>query len=171
MEMKICLRQVTTIQTKFQTMISRELLVGIWFLIYGVLKIVVSILALTLPSATQLRLKHTPLGLFITGDKTSAGTAFDIALLFYACYSILHGLNLMGFVIPIATAMFRSLVFKATVYIVVGAFLIIYYGLVLYSNVAISKEPTEYHTYETYILIGIVFLLTAGLIPYYGKWM
>lgn len=152
-------------------MVGPEIILGVLFLIYGVCKIIVSLLALTLPSRIQARLQSTPLGLLITNDQTSAGTAFDYALIVYASYSILHGLTLTGVATPILAVLFKSLVFKATVYISIGLFLITYYSLVLFTDVPISKKVSEYSTYQTYVLLGVVFLLTAALVPYYGKWM
>lgn len=152
-------------------MVSTSVILGSLFLVYGVFKIIVSVLALTLPSRVQARLKGTPLGLLFTNDRTAAGRAFDYTLIIYALYSILHGLTLLGCNLPLFEHLFMSLAFKATIYIALGLFLVIYYSLVLYTDMPISKTLSEYSTYQTYILLGVVFLLTSALVPFYGRWM
>lgn len=152
-------------------MVTVQIILGVGFLIYGLLKILVSVLALSLASKSQAKLTGTPLGLLITNDKTYAGSVFDVALILYALYSILHGLELLGVEIPFISTLFMSMVFKAAVYISLGLFLTIYYSLVLYTDMPISKTQSQFGTYRVYILIGILFLLSSAFLPHYGRWM
>lgn len=143
-----------------------EIIIGILFIIYGFLKISISILNFALPLQIQASLKNTILGKVITGDSTHAGRTFDVVLIIYALYSLVHGFGLIGYGIP-----FIEPIVKIMFYILLGSFLVIYYSIVLYSDLPITKIKSEYTTYSLYMLVGYLFLMTACLVPYYGQWM
>lgn len=146
-------------------------IVGVCFLLYGIFKITISVLSFTLPRKVLAWLQKTILRLVITDDRTVAGRAFDGVLLVYAAYSIMHGLTLLRVAVPLAGDLFRSARFKILFYNVLGVFVTTFYALVLLTDVPISKKKREYGTYRLYLLAGIIFLLTAALVPRYGKWM
>lgn len=143
---------------------TTEFMFGVCFLMYGLVKIALAIITLSLPDHIKEKIR-----LVFTNDTTLAGVAFDGVLIAYAIYSIIHGLNLLGYDVPNFT---ESIMFKSSFYILLGLFLIIFYSLVLFTQVPISKLQRQYQTYEILGLGGgVCFLITSMFIPYCGKWM
>lgn len=143
-----------------------EFIIGVLFVGYAIFKITVSLLNFTLPQHVLIRMHETVLGTFVNNDRTYAGRTFDVVLLVYAMYSLTHGLTLMGCPLP-----HLANFWKASFYTVLGLFVVVFYSLVLFTDIRISKTKSEYHMYSLYWALGYFFLMTATLVPYYGKWM
>lgn len=144
---------------------------GTVFVLYGVFKVCVSTLALSLPSKVQAHMHGSPLRILFPNDFSASGRTVDILLFIYAIYSILHGLGLIGVNLPGVLGLIKTDLFKTCLYVSLGLTLVIFYTLVLVPEVPISKKQGEEGMYKFYVVVGVMFLLTAMMIPYYGKWI
>ncbi|MEW5315203.1 MAG: hypothetical protein WDW38_006649 [Sanguina aurantia] len=114
----------------------------------------------------------TPLRMLFPNDATTAGRTVDVLLFVYAVYSIFHGLNLIGINVPFVSDLIAMTLFKTLLYVTLGMVLIIFYTLILATKVPISsKKPSEDGMYVSYVVVGSLFLMTALLIPMYGKFI
>lgn len=126
---------------------SRQI-AGILYLAYGVFKSLFDLAILT-----RFTKAHE--------DETLSGRMYHYVFLLFSIYTMVLGLSLLH-VLP---AKFRAVVERKwteyTVMIVLGAFLIIFYSLALYSNVRVDKKKENQRYYELFgIGAGIWFVLT-----------
>lgn len=129
---------------------------GLVFLSYGILKVllVVSLLFL-IPKPVQHELGKLPgMNLLITGDTTLAGKGGEIVLALFGLFSIAHGLALMGYLPHTAINVFESKWFQYMVYTTFGIALMVFYSLVLYTDLPIPKRQESRKLYWTYAYIG-----------------
>lgn len=134
--------------------------VGALFLLYGISKIVIFLTILAIPPKVQDKLADVPLiNSIITGDRSDAGHGIEYVLLVFGIFSVFHGLAMLNG-LPVSMSDFvLSRSFQFTFYILCGTFMIIFYSLVLYTNVQISKKPENYDVYWIYaFLVGPSFL-------------
>jgi hypothetical protein len=133
----------------------------IFLLVYGVIKFILGLLALTLPVPYREKLQDVAVvSDFITMDITAAGKAIDIAILIFSSYAILKSVfNLLK----------KKTVIQSpnTVYVLygtLGTFLLLFYLLVI-STDFISKDKEETGTYQlSGIGSGLCFLITSIII-------
>lgn len=160
-----------------RTNVKTELyVIGLIFLIYGLLKvIVVAAILFFIPKDVQMKLAKVPaLNLLITGDTTIAGKGGEIALGMFGIFSIIHGLALMGYTPSSVTRVFESKWFQYLIYLVFGLAFIIFYSLVLYTDLPIPKKEENRRLYWTYAYLGgasflvvpIIWELSIHVIPY-----
>lgn len=135
-------------------------IVGALFLLYGISKVVIFLTILTIPPKIQDKLADTPiLNSIITGDRTDAGHGIEYVLLIFGIFSIFHGLAMLGSLPASACDFILSRRFQFTFYFALGAFMMIFYSMILYTNVAISKKPENTDIYWIYaFLVGPSFL-------------
>lgn len=122
-----------------------ENFVGVIVLLFGVFKVLVSILK-ALPT------KYDDMFPFIKHDRTTAGYVLDGILFIFGVYAILHGLRLMEHLHPSHAEILNNIYITVAIYTVFGIFMIIFYSIVLYSNISINKDDNERTTYE---LLGL----------------
>jgi len=102
--------------------------------------------------------------LFFSGDDTLAGHMIDYILLAFGLFTILHGSALME-VFPMKTNNYiESKNFQYLIYTLLGIFSIIFYTLVLYTKLPISKDPRQYNNYKLYGYLGGISFLLVPLI-------
>lgn len=133
----------------------------IFLLVYGVIKFILGLIALTLPIPYREKLQDVAVvSDFITMDTTAAGKAIDIAILIFSSYAILKSVcNLLRKKTVIQN--------PNTVYLLygtLGTFLLLFYMIVISTDV-ISKDKEETGTYQlSGIGSGLCFLITAIMI-------
>lgn len=151
-------------------------LLGIIFIIYGVVKISLVLSLVFIPPAIETKLSRIEgLNLLVSGDDTLAGKMYEYVLLTFAIFSIIHGLALLN-TFPIH---FRHFIeqksFQYPFYIFLGLWLFIFYAFVLYTSVPIHKKESEMHNYKIYAYMGgLSFLLVPLLweiIEYYNPYI
>lgn len=132
-----------------------ENFVGLIVFVYGVGKLILSIIKALPP-------KYDNLFSFVKHDRTTAGYVLDLILFIFGVYSILHGLRLMEHLHPSHAEILNNVHVTVAIYTGIGIFMLVFYSLVLYSNVPISKEDNERTTYEMLGLGGgFTFLLSV----------
>lgn len=145
---------------------------GVFYLIYGVVKVLLGLSFMTpqIPLLKGFTKGH--------DDETLSGRMYQYVFVIFGIYTILLGLSLLH-TLP---ARFRAVIERKsteyTVMVVLGAFLIIFYSLVLYTNIHVDKKK-ENERY--YVLFGIgagVWLVLAPVLwetlsafsPFFDGW-
>ena len=151
-------------------------LLGIIFILYGILKLSLIVTIILIPPAIQTKLsKIEGFDLVISGDHTLAGKMYEYILFIFAVFSIVHGLALMGVFSERFHQILESKEFQYSFYIILGLWLLIFYLLVIYTKLPISKEPKNIHNYKIYgYLGGLSFLLVPPiwiLIEYFNPYL
>jgi hypothetical protein len=144
-----------------------QYIVAIVYILFGLVKVIVSLCIALIPLE---KLQQNPIMSLLvkpTPDNTAAGKMYEYVILVFAIFSLLYGLAMFGNVLPLFIN--RILLWKRTeltVMIVLGLFLLLFYSLVLYTSVPISKK-TEND--DVYILFGIGSGLSFIILPLVWK--
>lgn len=151
-------------------------LIGIIFLLYGLFKLSLIVSIMFIPPFIQEKLsKIEGLDFFISGDHTTAGKMYEYVLFVFAVFSIIHGLALLGVFSENFHQTIESKEFQYPFYIILGLWLLIFYLLVIYTNLPIEKEPKNMYNYKIYgYLGGLSFLLVPPvwiLIEYFNPFL
>lgn len=149
------------------------LFVASLYMLYGLVKLLLVIIVYIIPEH-QLR-KIPFMSLLIHKDRTVAGFMYEIVFGVFAVFTVLYALALYESVMkrPKAPHLFAWLLIPhlETIFMVVlGVFLVVFYLLVLYTNLPIPKNP-NYKLVYWYMGVGgglsfIVFPLLYELIAY-----
>lgn len=137
--------------------------IGTVLLLYGSIKLIIGVIGLTFNKRQrEAAQKHKVIGDLVPKDASTAAKALDLSIIVFAVYSIFRGVYLLK--------MFDHQSFKTMMearhvayllYGVMGAFLVVFYYLVVYTSTKIDKDPHEASTYK---LVGIgtgMFFLTV----------
>lgn len=140
---------------------------GMSLVIYGLFKLMMGILALSLPIKYREKVQNIYIIRdFITMDLTTAGRFIDITIILFAMYSIIRGLVIAK---SVKGKFFKLIVtspkYTYVVYGILGLVLLCFYGIVVYSNwytfLGISKNDQHDDTYKLSGMgSGIIFLIT-----------
>ena len=135
--------------------------IGLIFLAYGVIKIILVAFIFLIPPSLQKRLSAIEgFDLFITGDPTLAGKMYEYVLLAFAVFSVIHGLALLGAFSKPVHDLIEKKAFQYPFYTALGLWLMVFYALVIYTNLPIPKDPKKMRNYKIYCFFGgLSFLL------------
>jgi len=114
-------------------------IIGCVYILYGLLKIALGISVMTVPAQV---LKKVPvLRDIITNkdDNTLAGHLYEYVLLVFGVFSLLNGLSLLQLLPSHLIRLFEMQYTEYLVFITLGLILTIFYILVLYTPLPISK--------------------------------
>ena len=138
---------------------------GVVFLLYGVIKVIMVTSIMLIPPELKKKLsKIEGFDLFVSGDDTTAGRMYEYVLLAFAIFSIIHGLALLDTFPEKFHKMIESKLFQYPFYTALGLWLMIFYGLVLYTNVPIEKREQNRRNYKIYCYLGgLSFLLVPPI--------
>jgi hypothetical protein len=127
-------------------------LIGGILIAYGVGKLIIGGTAIFLPAEQRSQLPKF-MRFFIADDATIAGKGFDIALMVFGVYTIIHGTDLIGRLPkPWADAILTRYNLYA-LHAIIGMYLLVFYSLVLFTNFPIPKKPD--HT-DRYLIEGML---------------
>lgn len=135
--------------------------IGILELLFGIFKIAIVFCLFFIPEKYT---KDIPVinKILVNGkDKTLAGHLYEYILLIIGIYSILSALTIFG-VIPewfIDQQLIEFILFTG-----LGAIMVVFYSLVLYTNYPISKNVNNYHYYFLLGLLGGITLIALPII-------
>ena len=135
-----------------------EKLVGLILLLYGLMKIITSIIKV-LPR------QYDDLFPYIKHDRTTAGYVLDGILFIFGVYALLHGLRLLEQLHPTHSDILINVYTTVALYTIIGIFLLIFYSIVLYTHVPIDKNDKQIPTYALLGLGGgFMFLLSVSIL-------
>uniref|UniRef100_A0A6C0BLM2 Uncharacterized protein n=1 Tax=viral metagenome TaxID=1070528 RepID=A0A6C0BLM2_9ZZZZ len=129
---------------------------GALFILYGLIKVLI-VLSLTwfIPHDLEKKLSTIEgLNLIVSGDTTLAGRMVEYILLAFGVFSIVHGLALCGAYSHSFERYIESKNLQYSVYTALGVFSILFYSLVLYTPLPISKDPKGTDHYKLYGFAG-----------------
>ena len=135
--------------------------IGILELLFGLFKVAIILCLFFVPEKYT---KDIPVlnRILVNGnDNTLAGHLYEYVLLIIGIYSILSALTIFG-VIPewfIDQQLIEFVVFTG-----LGAVMVIFYSLVLYTNLPLSKNVNNYHYYFLLGLLGGITLIAIPII-------
>jgi ACR3 family arsenite efflux pump ArsB len=93
-------------------------------------------------------------------DDTLAGHMYEYILLVFAVFSIIHGLALLGVFRESFHDVIERKSFQYPFYIALGLWMMIFYIIVLYTNIPIEKDMKYERNYKIYCYLGgLSFLL------------
>jgi hypothetical protein len=154
-------------------MLKLRELVGSLYLIYGITKVTVGLGLLVLP---QQVIDNMPIinEIGVHRDPTLAGKVYECAYLLFGIYTILVALSLLHIFEPSWRRYFEQRETQYAIVFALGAIMVVFYALVLYTDVPISKIP-ENRNY--YLLLGLGGGLSFMLLPaiweatmYFNPW-
>jgi len=139
-----------------------NIIFAILYILYGVVKIAIGLVVMLLKPEEIEKVPFFKMFKKEAADKTLAGVMYEYVLMAFGVVTILHGLIIFG-VLPLwFEDFFASKVVQYTILTIFGLIMSIFYSLVLYTDVKISKNP-EYN--DHYLLIGLVGGVTFLLMP------
>ena len=122
--------------------------VGFIYLTYGIVKIILGMMLINVPYEYLLQIPIINLLLPNIDDNTLAGSFFEYMLVLFSIYTIFVGLALLD-VFPNKFRLFlENKKTEYAVFIIIGALLLIFYSLVLYTNLPISKKTDDESMYN-----------------------
>ena len=139
-----------------------NIIFAIIYILYGVAKIAIGSVVMLLTPEEIEKVPFFKIFKKEAGDKTLSGFVYEYVLMAFGVVTILHGFIIFGLLPLWFEEFFVSKVVQYTILIIFGLIMCIFYSLVLYTDLPISKNP-EYN--DHYLLIGIVGGLTFLLMP------
>jgi hypothetical protein len=143
-----------------------KIISGILYLLYGITKVSIGITLMVIPSE---KIKNIPfLKLFAAEveDKTFAGRLYEYALLIFGIYTIIFGLALFNIYPNKYREILENKYTEYSVFISIGLLLTIFYSLVLYTNLPISKDMKYKQHYK---LLGLFGGISFLIMPFFWE--
>jgi hypothetical protein len=156
---------------------KRKYIIGLIYIFYAIIKITIGLCLFTLPVSKIATIPVVNLFAKEAADKTLAGRFYEYVLFLFGIFSLFEGLSLLELLPEHIRAIFESKYIEYIVFTLLGGSLLLFYYLVLYTNVPISKNSEDNDHYKLLgLLTGVSFLvmpviseLFAYLIPAFGR--
>ena len=145
-------------------------LTGLIYLLYGVIKIIIALSIITLPERVLVKIPIVNLFMAEIKDKTLAGKMYDYVLSIFGIYTIIHGLSILHITNDKIAHYLEQQHIQYAIYITLGTTLLVFYSLVLYTNIPISKQNTEEARIH-YRFLGIGSGIYFILIPFLWEFL
>lgn len=139
-------------------------LTGTLYLLYGIIKVSVGISLLLIPSDKIKKLPVLKLFAAELEDTTLAGRLYEYVLIIFGIYTIIFGLALFNLYPYEYRNFLENKYTEYSVFIIIGLILTIFYSLVLYTKLPISKNMKYEDHYKLLGLIGGLSFLVMPLI-------
>ena len=145
------------------------------YILFGVIKIAVGLAVLLLLPKQVDKIPIAKIFSKEAGDKTLSGSMYQYVFIAFGVFTILHGFVIFKLLPMWFIKIFVTKSVQYGILIILGLILTIFYSLVLYTKILISKNKEFYAEYFTLGLIGgILYLLSPPLwelieymIPYF----
>lgn len=136
--------------------------IATFYILYGIVKI---ILALSLFVTQMQKLPGFRLLKDSYSDKTVAGRFYEFILVALGIYTIAYGLSILRILPNSITNIIEYRHTENIIFLLFGTMMVIFYSLVLYTNLPISKDPNHIKNYKLLgFWGGILFLITPFVI-------
>jgi hypothetical protein len=149
-------------------------LVGIILVIYGLFKLFVGTTSIYASDKFKEKVSKTPPTILTKNiyvkDDTLAGLILEYIYIIFGLYTFLHGLGYLQLLTAGPAAFINSNQTAYLLYGILGVFSTLFYYLVVYTNVDISKDDGETNRYKLAgIFGGLLFLITIPLLLLYQQ--
>ena len=139
-------------------------LIAIAFIIYGLVKVSVSVIALLMSKQSKEKCATIPVVKdFINDDESFAGLSIHGVLFVFGVFTLLHGFTLLKMFPESMTNFMESNWTHCILNGLIGLFMIIVFSLVLFTKVPVSKDPKYLKSYQLVGLGGGI--LFAAAVP------
>jgi len=138
--------------------------IAILYILYAFVKIIIGSCLFILPLKT---ISTTPVLKIFTkeaSDTTLAGRMYEYVLFVFGIYSLLEGLSLLEQLPHSMIAFLELKTTQYTIFIILGTILTVFYALVLYTRIPISKNNAHYDTYQLFGFYGGISFLVMPII-------
>ena len=130
------------------------------YIFYGIIKICGVLMIIFLPEDKISTIPIINNYISFTKDKTLAGHFYDYIMIIFCLYTICYGFSVLQYFPTNVDNIFENKIFIYLLYFILGSVSIIFYSLVLYTNLPISKNLKDStQLYNLYMLCGGSFLL------------
>lgn len=146
-----------------------SLIKGYLLLIVGSIKLILGLSIIVIPvEIRQIYQNQKIIKDLIPAEKNTAELMLDISIIIIALFSIIEGLNILGYLNNrYLSYLILSHLFTSVVYIIVGILLIVYFNLVVYTDLDLgSKNKNDYSKYEIFGIGTGILLIMIVLIKY-----
>jgi hypothetical protein len=152
-------------------------LIGVLYLLYGILKIAIGVCVMSLPRETTLKLPIVKIFAKKDDDHTVSGILYELVLTAFGVFTLVNGLAILD-VLPHHTAVyFENKYTEYIVFIVLGTILTVFYSLVLFTSLPIPKKKESYNEYKLYgiggglsfLIMPVLWEVTSYLLPAFHR--
>ena len=141
-------------------------LLGFVYIIYGLIKVILGVALFNVPK--DVLFKKFPYIKNFTSpeeDTTIAGQLYEYVLLVFGLFTIFNGMSLLRLLPKLLISFFEYKWTEYTVFAILGLVSVIFYSLVLFTNVNIPKRKDQEAYYKMYGLGGgALFLMTPFIL-------
>ena len=135
------------------------MIIGIVYILYGLLKITIGICVMTFPPDVLEKIPVVSAFAQKHEDETLAGRLYEYVFIAFGIFTALNGLALLSVLPHALTMFFEAKMTEYAVFIVLGLILTVFYSLVLFTNLPIEKRKVDYKHYAIFgIGSGLAFL-------------
>lgn len=137
-------------------------LLATYYIFYGITKILIALSLMTFPLSILNKIPVLNYFIIITKDDSLAGHYYEYVLMVFGLYTIIMGISLLHIFPYFIREKIENKIFEYSVFILLGLSLIIFYTLVIYTDLPISKSKNENDIFHYKVLGiggGISFLL------------
>jgi hypothetical protein len=140
--------------------ITNIYLLAFLYIIYGIFKTIGILLLLFLPEDQISNIPILKNYISFAKDKTLAGHFYDYIMIIFCLYTICYGFSILQYFPTNVDNIFENKIFIYLLYFILGLVSLIFYTLVLYTNLPISKDlKNSTDLYKLYMLFGSSFIL------------
>jgi len=148
-------------------------IIGMVYIFYAIVKIIIGVCLFTLPVSKIGQIPIVKIFIKEAADKTLAGRFYEYILFLFGIFSLFEGLSLLEVLPQSIRTYFESKYIEYIVFTVLGSLLTLFYYLVIYTNIPISKDPQDYDHYKllgfltglSFLIMPVLWELLANIIP------
>lgn len=146
-----------------------QIIKGYTLLIFGIVKILLGLSIIFVP--LEIRKMYQDKKIIkdlIPTEKNTAELMLDISIIIIAIFSVIEGLHILGYLNNnYLSYLIFSHLFTYILYTIVGLLLIVYFSLVVYTDINVgSKNEKDYSKYEIFGVGTGILLLIIVLVKY-----
>jgi hypothetical protein len=137
-------------------MVSTEIrpFIAAYYIIYGITKLIIALSLFYIPASVLSKIPILNKFVMDLEDKTLAGHFYEYILMIFGIYTIIMGISLLHILPYGMRVIIENKIFEYSVFIILGLALVIFYSLVVFTNLPISKSNDERNIFY-YKLLGI----------------
>jgi len=134
-----------------------NIIAGVWLILFAIFKFSVCVIDLIPPEYLPINLP------FISHDTTTAGLYMVVILFGFSIFTFLHGLSFFDLLPKNFDSIITRYSTQYIVYITLALLLVVFFSLVLFTNLPINKDKENYSEYEIVGLGGGALLIVSVL--------
>jgi len=143
---------------------NTKIIIAALYIFYGITKLIIGLSVLSLPTAIIAKIPVLKWFIKVIADKTIAGRFYEYILLLFGIYTIIHGFAILEIFPSKYNKFIERKQVLYTVFEFFGIVLTVFYSLVVYTDLPISKEKEKYNDYKLFgLTTGLLFIVSPLL--------